>query len=75
MNHANEAPPVWRAPAKLNLTLEVVAKRPDGYHAIESLMLPVDLCDELEFRRTDGELSLTCDAPGIPTDGPLPLNY
>lgn len=69
MNHANEAPPVWRAPAKLNLTLEVVAKRPDGYHAIESLMLPVDLCDELEFRRTDGELSLTCDAPGIPTDG------
>ena len=69
MNHANEAPPVWLAPAKLNLTLEVVAKRPDGYHAIESLMLPVDLCDELEFRRTDGELSLTCDAPGIPTDG------
>lgn len=69
MNHANEDRPIWLAPAKLNLTLEVVAKRPDGYHAIESLMLPVDLCDELEFRRTDGELSLTCDAPGIPTDG------
>lgn len=69
MNHANEDPPIWRAPAKLNLTLEIVAKRPDGYHAIESLMLPVDLCDELEFERTDGELALTCDAPGIPTDG------
>lgn len=69
MNHANEDPPVWLAPAKLNLTLEIVAKRPDGYHAIESLMLPVDLCDELEFRRTEGELSLTCNAPDIPTDG------
>lgn len=57
------------APAKLNLTLEVVAKRADGYHAIETLMVPVDLCDELEFDRIDGETSLTCDAPGIPTDG------
>jgi 4-diphosphocytidyl-2-C-methyl-D-erythritol kinase len=57
------------APAKLNLTLEVVAKRPDGFHAIESLMVPVELADELAFTRTAGGLTLTCAAPGIPTDG------
>jgi 4-diphosphocytidyl-2-C-methyl-D-erythritol kinase len=64
----NDRPSRWLAPAKLNLTLEIVAKRPDGYHAIESLMAPVDLADELEFRNAD-ELSLTCDDPAIPTDG------
>ncbi len=66
--NALERPPVWPAPAKLNLTLEIVAKRPDGYHAVESLMVPVDLADELEFRDAE-ELSLTCDEPTIPTDG------
>lgn len=59
---------VWVAPAKINLTLEVVGKRSDGFHAIESLMVPVDLCDTLEFRPS-GELTLTCDRPDIPTDG------
>jgi len=38
---------IW-APAKLNLFLEVLGKRPDGYHDIETLMAPVDLCDWLE---------------------------
>jgi 4-diphosphocytidyl-2-C-methyl-D-erythritol kinase len=59
----------WSAPAKLNLTLEIVAKRPDGFHAIESLMVPVDLTDELEFRIAPGDLSMTCDESTIPTDG------
>lgn len=59
----------WPAPAKLNLTLEVVAKRSDGYHAIETLMIPVDLQDELAFSRMDAELVLTCSDPAIPTDG------
>src|SRR5262245_53804939 len=39
---------VW-APAKLNLFLEVLGKRPDGYHDIETLMVPVSLCDTLYF--------------------------
>lgn len=59
---------VWLAPAKLNLTLEVVGKRADGFHAIETLMVPVDLCDTLEVR-PGGGLTLTCDRPDIPTDG------
>jgi len=39
-----------RAPAKVNLWLEVLGKRPDGYHEIETLMHTVDLADEIELR-------------------------
>jgi 4-diphosphocytidyl-2-C-methyl-D-erythritol kinase len=68
MNSSYQSPTIWSAPAKLNLTLEIMAKRPDSYHSIESLMVPVDLADELVFRIVDGELSMTCDVPTIPTD-------
>jgi hypothetical protein len=44
-----------RAPAKLNLSLAVLARRPDGYHEIESLMVPVSLHDTLVVRvRSEG---------------------
>lgn len=58
-----------QAPAKLNLYLEVLGKRPDGYHEIESLMVAIDLRDSLVF--TDdpsGNLALSCDDPALPTD-------
>jgi 4-diphosphocytidyl-2-C-methyl-D-erythritol kinase len=38
------------APAKLNLTLEVLAKRPDGYHEIRSVFQTINLCDSLRFQ-------------------------
>jgi 4-diphosphocytidyl-2-C-methyl-D-erythritol kinase len=38
------------APAKLNLTLEVLGKRPDGYHEIRSVVQTIDLCDRLHFQ-------------------------
>ena len=41
------------APAKLNLFLHVVGKRADGYHLIDSLMVPIDWCDTLHFERRD----------------------
>ena len=57
-------------PAKVNLFLEVGTRRADGYHAVETLIVAVNLYDTLEAkRRRDGELTLTCDAPGVPTDG------
>lgn len=43
--------------AKVNLTLEVEGLRPDGYHAIRSVVLPVTLADTLRLESTAGELS------------------
>jgi 4-diphosphocytidyl-2-C-methyl-D-erythritol kinase len=58
------------APAKLNLFLEILGKRPDGYHELESLMVAVDLFDTLEFRDDpSGRIRLECDDPSLPTDG------
>lgn len=45
------------SPAKINLWLQVVGKRPDGYHDLWTLMLPVDVFDELEIS--------WIDAPGV----------
>ena len=39
---------VVEAPAKVNLTLELLGTRPDGYHAMRSLVLPVSLCERVE---------------------------
>lgn len=59
---------VARAPAKVNLFLEVLAKRPDGYHEIATLMLAVRLFDRLVFKEEpDGRLELTCNQPGLTT--------
>src|SRR5205823_9264003 len=55
------------APAKVNLFLEVLGRRADGYHEIATLILAIDLADELDFLSSgSGDLSLTCDNPGLP---------
>ncbi len=57
------------APAKLNLTLEVLGQRPDGYHEIRSVFLAVSLADELRFApRGDGRIVLDCNDPHLPVD-------
>src|SRR3989338_4027724 len=53
-----------RAPAKLNLYLRVLGKRPDGYHEIETLFERIDLADELTFEPAH-DLALTCDDPTL----------
>ncbi len=58
-----------RAPAKINLYLRVVGIRSDGYHLIDSLMVPVSLYDEITItqpRRAEGYLKVTCDHPDVP---------
>ncbi len=57
-------------PAKINLWLEVVRKRDDGYHDISSLMLPVSIFDnmKIEVWPGNGEVSISCDRPEIPAD-------
>ncbi|HZV77622.1 MAG TPA: hypothetical protein VFF63_07700, partial [Candidatus Babeliales bacterium] len=43
----------FRAPAKINLTLEVLARRDDGYHGIRSVMVPLELADELDVEPSE----------------------
>ena len=52
------------APAKINLTLEVVGRRSDGYHDLASILVAVDLEDEVTLDNAE-EVSLECDAPGL----------
>ncbi len=51
------------APAKINLTLEVLGKRPDGFHEIRSVLQTVNLCDSLNFQTGQG-IAIKCDLPG-----------
>lgn len=57
-----------KAYAKINLYLDVVGKRADGYHDLQMVMIPIDLFDVLEFTIADDTL-LTCDKAYIPVDG------
>ncbi len=52
-----------KAPAKINLTLEVLRKRPDGYHEIRSVLQTIDLNDTLYIQSGKG-ISFQCDMPG-----------
>lgn len=52
-----------QAAAKINLTLEVLGKRPDGFHEIRSVMQTVSLCDEMSFREAE-KTTVQCDMAG-----------
>jgi 4-diphosphocytidyl-2-C-methyl-D-erythritol kinase len=57
------------APAKINLSLRILGKRPDGFHELETLMVPIGLSDEIEIIHAPGHgVSLSCNDPEIPTD-------
>lgn len=57
------------APAKINLTLDVTGKRPDGYHNIETVMQTVDLYDEVTMTDNDSdEITISCNYEGVPCD-------
>ncbi len=60
------------APAKLNLFLHVVGRRPDGYHLLESAFQLIDLCDRLHFTcRSDGAIHRLSEIEGVPEDADL----
>lgn len=60
---------IIKAPAKINFFLEIINKRPDGYHNIESIMHTVSLFDILEFNLNDSsEIEFTCTNKSLPLD-------
>jgi len=54
------------SPAKINLHLEVLEKRPDGYHEIQTLMQRVDLCDEVEIHPGGRGIRLLSEGEAVP---------
>lgn len=60
-SHRKPVDIVIQAPAKLNLFFEVLAKRADGYHEIETLMVPINLFDTIFFKEdSSGQIRFDC---------------
>jgi len=60
------------APAKLNLFLHVVGRRPDGYHLLQTAFRFIDLCDTLHFDASPGgRIERADDLPGVPPEQDL----
>lgn len=59
-----------KAPAKVNYLLDVIRRRPDGYHELRMVMQRINLCDEIAISLTDSPtVAVTCGRDGVP-DGP-----
>ncbi|HEV8340913.1 MAG TPA: 4-(cytidine 5'-diphospho)-2-C-methyl-D-erythritol kinase [Candidatus Binatia bacterium] len=62
-----------RAPAKVNLFLRVLGRRQDGYHLIDTVIVPVSLYDDIEITRSkhqgprEDDVTLSCDHPLVPS--------
>ncbi len=57
------------SPCKVNLLLNLLGLRADGFHELETVMQPVPLTDELEFSAQPSGITLTCNRPDLPVDG------
>lgn len=57
-----------KSPCKVNLILNILGKRADGFHELETVMQPVNICDEMTFERGGASLQLTCSNPELPCD-------
>lgn len=56
-------------PAKLNIRLKVTGRRPDGYHELVSIMVPISLFDRLEMTvNQGGSIELSCEGRPVPSD-------
>lgn len=58
-----------KAYAKINLGLDVIRKREDGYHDVKMIMQNIGLCDELTFEKQAEGITLKIDRVDLPTDG------
>jgi 4-diphosphocytidyl-2-C-methyl-D-erythritol kinase len=63
---------IWPAPAKLNLFLHILGRRPDGYHELQTAFQFIDLCDELTFEpRADGRILRRSGLASVPEQSDL----
>jgi len=58
-----------KSPCKINLLLNILGRRPDGFHELETILHPVNVCDRLIFERDAHGVKLTCNNAELPTDG------
>lgn len=59
---------IAKSPCKVNLLLNILGKRPDGFHEVENIMHPVNVFDELSFERGGSGIQLSCSDPTLPVD-------
>ena len=59
---------VKRSPCKVNLLLNILGRRADGFHELETVMYPIRIHDEISFSRGGQGIELTCSNAGLPTD-------
>ncbi|NBV20769.1 MAG: 4-(cytidine 5'-diphospho)-2-C-methyl-D-erythritol kinase [Proteobacteria bacterium] len=60
---------VRQSPCKVNLLLNILRKREDGYHELETIMQPVPFSDRLTVGRASSGIQLTCNLATLPVDG------
>lgn len=57
------------SPCKVNVLLNILGRRPDGFHELETVLHPVPVCDRLTLERAASGVDLTCNLPDLPVDG------
>jgi 4-diphosphocytidyl-2-C-methyl-D-erythritol kinase len=56
------------SPCKVNLLLNILGRRPDGFHELETVLHPVNVCDRLTFERRERGVELACADADLPVD-------
>lgn len=56
-----------KSPCKVNLLLNILGRRADGFHELETVLQPVNLCDEITFERAGNGIQLSCSEKSLPT--------
>jgi 4-diphosphocytidyl-2-C-methyl-D-erythritol kinase len=56
------------SPCKVNLLLNILGKRADGFHELETVLYPIRVFDRISLARTGPGIQLSCNLPGLPTD-------
>lgn len=59
---------IEKAYAKINIGLDVVGKREDGYHLLKMIMQNIEVYDEIEIEKTNKGITIKCNKPFVPND-------